>query len=91
VEAWAPLGFGSDLLKEQILIDIAKAHGKTAAQVALRFLIENGIRVIPKSVNASRQQENFDIFDFALTEAEMEKIRALNKHHRLHDDPDRFL
>jgi diketogulonate reductase-like aldo/keto reductase len=90
VEAWAPLGFGSDLLKEKTLIDIAKEHGKTSAQVALRFLIENGIRVIPKSVNASRQKENFGIFDFALTEAEMEKIRALDKHHRLHNDPDTF-
>ena len=90
VEAWAPLGFGSDLLKEPILTDIAKAHSKTTAQVALRFLIENGIRVIPKSVHANRQKENFEIFDFSLTDAEMAKIKTLDKKHRLHEDPDIF-
>ncbi len=90
VEAWAPLGYGSNMLKEKALEDIADAHGKTPAQVALRFLIQNGIRVLPKSVNAQRQKENFEIFDFELTDEQMESIRKINKGQRLHADPDTF-
>jgi methylglyoxal/glyoxal reductase len=90
VEAWAPLGYGSDLLKEQVLIDIAKEAGKSSAQIALRFLIENGVRVIPKSVNSNRQKENIDILNFDLSEEQKESIKSLNKGHRLHEDPDKF-
>lgn len=91
MEAWAPLGFGSSLLKEQIMIDVAEAHGKTPAQVSLRFLIQNGVRVIPKSVHADRQKQNLDVFDFELTEDEMNAVRSLNTNERLGDDPDTFL
>jgi Aldo/keto reductases, related to diketogulonate reductase len=91
MEAWAPLGFGSNLLKEETMVRIAKAHGKTSAQVTLRFMIQNGIRVIPKSVHKERQQENLNVFDFELNEKEMQEIRALNTNKRLGDDPDTFL
>ncbi|MGI5849287.1 MAG: aldo/keto reductase [Christensenellales bacterium] len=90
VEAWSPLGYGSGLLKEKALKDAGKAHGKTPAQVALRFLIQNGIRVLPKSVHADRQKQNFEIFDFALTEKEMDAIRSLNTKRRLGPNPDVF-
>lgn len=90
VEAWAPLGYGSDMLGDKVLVDIAGAHGKTPAQIALRFLVQSGIRVIPKSVSADRQKENIELFDFELTDEHMERIRGLNKGQRLHADPDTF-
>lgn len=91
MEAWSPLGFGSPLLKEQTLIDIGKAYGKTSAQVTLRFLIQKGIRVIPKSVNPERQKENLNIFDFELSAKDITQIEKLNTGKRLGDDPDKFL
>ena len=90
MEAWAPLGFGSNLLKEETIGRIAKAHEKMPAQIALRFLIQNGIRVIPKSVHAERQKENLNVFDFVLSEEEMQEIRKLNTGKRLSEDPDTF-
>ena len=54
--------------------EIAKAHGKTAAQVALRFLMQSGVVVIPKSVHEGRIKENFDVFDFELTADEMAEL-----------------
>ncbi len=90
MEAWAPLGFGSNLLKEETMNQIAKAHGKTPAQVSLRFLIQNGVRVIPKSVHEDRQKENLDVFDFVLSEDDMQAIRKLNTNKRLSEDPDTF-
>lgn len=92
-EAWAPLGggryaaFDNDLLKE-----IAAAHGKTAAQVALRWNIQRGVVVIPKSTHLERIRENFDIWDFELTDAEIERISALDMGYgdtrTKHFDPD---
>ena len=80
--AWGPLGgegaegvVGSDLLAA-----IGEAHGKTAAQVALRWLTQRGIVAIPKSTHVERMRQNLDIFDFALTDGEMERIAALNCH-----------
>lgn len=60
------------------MLEIGREHGKTLAQVALRFLIQKGIIVIPKSVHEERIKENFDVFDFALTDAEMESIEDLD-------------
>ena len=91
MEAWSPLGFGSALLSEKTLVDIAQAHGKTTAQITLRFLIQTGIRVIPKSVNPDRQKQNLDVFDFELDTQEMDAIKKLNTNQRLGDDPDKFL
>lgn len=66
--------FGEPVIKE-----LAKKYDKTPAQIALRFLTQSGISAIPKSVHESRIKENFDIFDFALTEDEMKKLAALDK------------
>ncbi len=78
-EAWAPLGggrykpFENDMLKE-----IAAAHGKSVAQVILRWNVQRGVTVIPKSTHKERIVENFDIWDFTLTEDEMKQISSLD-------------
>lgn len=78
--AWGPLAEGSpDLFGSPVLAEIAKAHGKSVAQVALRWLLQRGIAVIPKSVHRERMQQNLDVFDFELTEAEMKAVKALNR------------
>ena len=71
-------------------LETGKKYGKTAAQTALRFLIQSGVVAIPKSTHRERMGENFQIFDFALTEEEMQKIRALDTGESLffsHYDP----
>lgn len=79
LEAWAPLARGSHgIFKNEILSQIAEAHKKTIGQTALRFLIQNGIAVIPKSAHKSRMEENFNIFDFTLSNEEMKQIEALD-------------
>ncbi|MCD8154785.1 MAG: aldo/keto reductase [Clostridiales bacterium] len=74
--AYAPLGQGrkNEMFENPVLARIAKAHGKTAAQTALRFLIQNGVIVIPKSVHEGRIKENFSLSDFELTLEEMEQL-----------------
>ena len=67
---------------------IAQKHGKTPAQVCIRFQIERGVVVIPKSVHANRILENADVFDFSLDEEDMKAIAALNRDHRFLPDPD---
>lgn len=78
--AYAPLGQGrkNEMFENPALVEIATAHGKTAAQTALRFLMQSGVVVIPKSVHESRIWENFDLFDFALTAEEMEKLAEMD-------------
>jgi diketogulonate reductase-like aldo/keto reductase len=87
-EAWAPLGQGRGLLEEPVLTEVGKAKDKTPAQVALRWHIQLGNVVIPKSVTPSRIRENFDVFDFALDDAEMEQIAGLATGKRLGPDPE---
>ncbi|SBS33430.1 putative oxidoreductase YtbE [Marinomonas aquimarina] len=78
-EAWAPLGGGRHKpFTEATLRQIAEAHGKSIAQVALRWNVQRGVTVIPKSVHPERIAENYAIWDFALTEQEMEQISALD-------------
>ena len=79
-QAYAPLGQGraNEMFENDIVKEIAAGHGKTPAQVALRFLIQNGISVIPKSVHAGRIKENIDVFDFVLTDEEMTALSALD-------------
>ena len=80
MQSWAPFTEGRrDLFAEPALQEIGAAHGKTAAQTALRYLIQNGIGVIPKSSHRARMEENFALFDFALTAAEMERIGRMNE------------
>ncbi|WP_051468191.1 aldo/keto reductase [Actinomadura oligospora] len=89
-EAWSPLGQGKGLLDDPELGRIAKAHGKTAAQVVLRWHIQLGNIVIPKSVTPSRIAENIDVFDFELSDADMAAIAALDTGQRLGPDPATF-
>lgn len=78
--AYAPLGQGrkNEMFEAPALVEIAKAHGKTPAQVALRFLMQSGVVVIPKSVHEERIRENFDLFDFALSADEMARLAELD-------------
>lgn len=79
LEAWGPLGHGNaGLLKDSLITKIAENHGKNAGQVILRFEIQEGIIVFPKSTKPERIESNMNIFDFELSEAEMEQIRALD-------------
>jgi 2,5-diketo-D-gluconate reductase A len=76
-EAWGPLGQGKyDLSELPYLVTIAEETGKTIAQVVIRWLLQEGIIVFPKTSRRERLQENFDVFDFELTDAQMEAIRA---------------
>ena len=78
-EAWAPFNEGlHDFFKNPILTEIGSRYGKTAAQVALRWNIQRGVVVIPKSVHEDRIRQNFDVFDFSLTKEDMDKIKAMD-------------
>lgn len=78
-EAWAPLGEGRcELFTNPILTAIGEKYGKTAAQVMLRWHIQRGVIVIPKSVHIERMEENFHIFDFQLTAEDMDAIAAMD-------------
>lgn len=78
-EAWAPFHEGlHDFFNNPILTEIGSRYGKTAAQVALRWNIQRGVVVIPKSVHEDRIRQNFDVFDFSLTKEDMDKIKTMN-------------
>ncbi|PFD52094.1 aldo/keto reductase [Bacillus cereus] len=89
MEAWSPLMQGQ-LLDNEKLQEIAEKHGKTTAQVILRWDLQNGVITIPKSTKEHRIIANADIFNFELTKEDMEKIDALNQNHRVGPDPDNF-
>lgn len=80
--AWGPLGGegAEDVVKNELLASIGEGYGKTAAQVALRWLTQRGIVAIPKSTHVERMRQNLDIFDFTLTDGEMKRIATLNCH-----------
>lgn len=79
LEAWAPFARGSHgIFENEVLSQIAKIHKKTIGQVALRFLIQNGIVAIPKSAHKNRMEENLNIFDFTLSDEEMKQIEDLD-------------
>uniref|UniRef100_A0A8C9VRI9 Aldo-keto reductase family 1 member D1 n=1 Tax=Scleropages formosus TaxID=113540 RepID=A0A8C9VRI9_SCLFO len=92
IVGYSPLGTSRDaswvnlkcppLLEDPLLVSIGKKHGKSAAQVVLRFNVQRGVVVIPKSFNQKRIKEDFEIFDFSLTEDEMKAIEGLNKNIR---------
>lgn len=79
--AWGPLGGeGADgVIKSELLAAIGQKYGKSAAQVALRWLIQRGIVAIPKSSHIERMQQNFDVFDFKLTQDDMAQIETMNQ------------
>lgn len=86
LEAWGPIGRGvGRLLEDPVVIAIAERHGKTPAQVVLRFEVQEGVVVLPKSTHADRMRSNLDIFGFALTESETEAMRGIDKNCGTHD------
>lgn len=91
MQSWGPFAEGkNDIFKNEILTIIAKKHNKSVAQVILRWLIQRNIIAIPKSVHKERMTENFDIFDFELSETEMQTIQTLDNKTSLffdHRDP----
>jgi len=89
IEAWSPLARGR-ALGDPTIDDLARRYGKTPAQVILRWHIERGDVVFPKSVTPARIRQNIDIFDFELTGEDVEAISALNRNRRTGPDPDTF-
>ncbi|HZL47475.1 MAG TPA: aldo/keto reductase [Solirubrobacteraceae bacterium] len=89
-EAWSPLGQGREL-EDPVIVEIAEAHSKTPAQTIIRWHLQLGNVVIPKSVTPARIEENFDVFGFQLSDAEMDAIKALDAGKRLGPDPDTFV
>lgn len=86
LEAWAPLGQGNkDLLTNKTIVELANKYGKDAGQIILRFEIQEGCIVLPRSVKPERIKSNLDLFDFELTAEEVEQLRALDKGHGTHD------
>jgi 2,5-diketo-D-gluconate reductase A len=90
VEGWSPLARGGELLREPAIRRIAGETGKTPAQIVLRWHIQTGDIVFPKSVRPARIRENFEIFDFELSGEDIAAISALNRNQRTGPDPDTF-
>ena len=88
-EAWSPIAQGL-VLDDPVITGIAKAHDRTPAQVVLRWHVQRGDIVFPKSVTRSRVEENFQLFDFEISDSDLGLISALNKDHRTGPDPDTF-
>ena len=90
IECWFPLG-GRDskgeILRDPVINEIAQAHGKSAAQVIIRWHMQEGFSVIPGSSNPAHIKENIDVLDFALSNVEMQRIRALDKEARYFNMP----
>ncbi|ANB09566.1 oxidoreductase [Streptomyces ambofaciens] len=89
-EAWSPLGSGKGILEIPAIVAIAQKHGRTPAQVVLRWHLQTGNVVIPKSVTPSRIEENIDVFGFSLDTEDLAAISALNEDRRLGPDPAEF-
>lgn len=88
--AYSPLGRGNELLDEPVLREIGESYGKSPAQVVLRWHIQQGRIVIPRSSNPQRQAENFNIFDFELSNSDMGTIQALDRNDGPRLDADEF-
>jgi 2,5-diketo-D-gluconate reductase A len=89
-EAWSPLGQGLEL-EDPAIVEVAQEHGKTPAQTIIRWHLQLGNVVIPKSVTPSRIAENFDVFDFELSDAQMQAIEVRDAGTRIGPDPDTFV
>lgn len=90
-QAWCPLGGSySKLTEEPVFGELAKKYGKTPAQVILRWHLQRGVWMIPRSGNPVRQRDNKELFDFALDDADMERIGRMDTGHRIGADPDNF-
>jgi 2,5-diketo-D-gluconate reductase A len=89
-EAWSPLGQGLEL-DDPAIVEIAQAHGKTPAQAIIRWHLQLGNVVIPKSVTPERIRENFEVLDFELSSEQMDAIAALDAGTRIGPDPETFV
>ncbi len=89
-QAWSPIARGGDLLQDPAITALASKYGKTPAQVVLRWHLDLGNVVFPKSVTPARIAENFDVFDFSLEQPDLAAITALNRDERIGPDPDTF-
>jgi 2,5-diketo-D-gluconate reductase A len=87
-EAWSPIARGRELLRDRVIVALAEKYGKTAAQIVIRWHVELGNVVIPKSVTPSRIRENIDVFDVELDPEDVEAITGLNRGERTGPDPD---
>lgn len=86
IEAWGPLGQGNKkLLADPVIVKLAEKYGKNAGQIILRFEVQDGIIVLPKSTDPGRMKGNLDIFDFVLSEEDMQAMRALDTGKGTHD------
>jgi 2,5-diketo-D-gluconate reductase A len=89
-EAWSPLAKGGELLADPVVTELAERHGRTPAQVVLRWHLQLGNVVIPKSVTPARIRENLDVFGFELGAQDLAALGTLERGHRTGPDPDRF-
>ena len=89
-ESWSPIGAGGDLLSDATIGDVARAHGKTPAQVVLRWHVQLGLIAIPKTSKPKRLEENIDLFDFELSPEDMGRITGLDRHGEGVTDSDSF-
>ena len=89
-ESWGPLGQGKGLLENSHIVELAQRKDRTPAQVVLRWHVQLGCVVIPKSVNPDRMRENIDLFDFELDDADMAEIAGVRTGQRLGADPNVF-
>ena len=84
LEAWSPLAEGrSSIFKDKILMSIGEKYGKTSAQIALKFLVQNDIIIIPKTTHKERMVENISLFDFTLTDGDLAEIQRLDTGHNV--------
>lgn len=90
VQSWSPIMRGGDLLTDPVITGIANVYGKEPAQIVLCWHIQLGLIVIPKSKTPERIRSNINIFNFELTNEEMQRISGLNKNMRIGPDPDSF-
>lgn len=88
-ESWSPLAQGG-IAKEKVILDLAQKHGKSPAQITLRWHLQNDLIVIPKSVTPARIRENIDVFDFELSAGDMAAIDGIQEGARLGPDPEKF-
>ncbi len=90
-ESWSPLAQGGEgVFDKKVIVDLAKKYGKSPAQIVIRWHLDNGLVVIPKSVTPSRIADNFDVWDFRLDKDELGDIAQLDSGKRLGPDPDTF-
>lgn len=89
-EAWSPLARGGEILKDPLIVELAAKYGKTPAQVVLRWHIDHGLVIFPKSLHRERLQENFALFDFRLEAGDLARIDGLERGQRIGPDPSTF-